>query len=86
MKLSGAEFFLTLVVVCIGLIGNLKLYLNNRDRNQHIRWNTSIYGVSVILLICGILTPPDILTNIIFSVPISIIYIFIIRKIVFKAV
>lgn len=86
MKLSGAEFFLILVVVCVGLFGNLKLHFNNRDRNQHIRWNTSIYGLSIIILICGILTPPDILSNIIFSIPISIIYLIIVRKIVFKVI
>ena len=84
MTLSGAEFFLSLTIVVIGLLGNLKLFLNQTEKNKQIKWSASIYGAALLVIICGVLTPPDILSNIIFSVPLTVIYIVILRKIGFK--
>ena len=84
MTLSGAEFYLVITVMLIGLIGNLKLRLNDAEKNKQIKWNFSIYGAAILIFICGLLTPPDILSNIISSVPLAIIYIFILRKFGFK--
>ena len=84
MTFSGAEFYLAITATLIGLIGNLKLRLNEAEKNKRIKWNFSIYGAAILILICGLLTPPDILSNIIFSVPLIIIYIFILKKFGFK--
>ena len=68
----------------IGLIGNLKLVLNQSEMNKQIKWSAFIYGASVLIVLCGLLTPPDILSNVIFSGPLTVIYIIILRKIGFK--
>jgi len=84
MTLSGAELYLAITIAVIGLIGNLKLFLNQTEKNKQIKWSVSIYGASILIVLCGLLTPPDILSNIIFSVPLTAVYIFILRKIGFR--
>ena len=84
MTLSGAEFYLAITVAVIGLIGNLKLFLNQTGKNKQIKWSVSIYGTSILIILCGLLTPPDILSNIIFSGPLTAVYIIILRKIGFR--
>ena len=84
MTLSGAEFFLSLTIVVIGLFGNLKLFLNQTEKNKQIKWSASIYGIALLVIICGVLTPPDILSNVIFSGPLTVFYILILRQLVFK--
>ena len=68
----------------IGLIGNLKLVLNKSEKNKQIKWSASIYGAAVLIVLCGLFTPPDILSNVIFSGPLTVIYIIILRRIGFK--
>ena len=84
MTLSGAELYLSLTIVLIGLFGNLKLFLNHTEKNKQIKWSASIYGIALLVIICGVLTPPDILSNVIFSGPLTVFYILILRQLVFK--
>ena len=84
MTLGGSELLLALIVVLVGLTGNLKLKLNRTERIKQIKWSFSIYGIAILILLCGLLTPPDILSNIVLSGPLTIIYIIILRKIGFK--
>jgi Sec-independent protein secretion pathway component TatC len=84
MILSGAELYLAITLAVIGLIGNLKLFLNQSDKNKKIKWSFSIYGVALIVILVGLFTPPDILSNIIFSGPLTVIYIIVLRTIVFS--
>jgi len=84
MELSGTELFLALIIVVTGLTGNLKLFLNQKEKIMQIKWSISIYGIALLIVICGVFTPPDILSNIIFSGPLAIAYILILKQLVFK--
>ena len=84
MKLSGTELFLALIIVVTGLTGNLKLFLNQKEKIMQIKWSISMYGIALLIVICGVFTPPDILSNIIFSGPLAIAYILILKQLVFK--
>ncbi len=84
MTLSGAELLLSLTIVVIGLLGNLKLFLNLAEKKTQIKWSASIYGAAILIVICGLFTPPDILSNLIFSGPLTVLYIAILRKIRYK--
>jgi hypothetical protein len=84
MLLSGAELYLAITVSIIGLIGNLKLFLNQSEKNTQIKWSVSIYGIALLVIICGLFTPADIFSNIMFSGPLTVIYIVFLRKIGFK--
>ena len=84
MTLGGSELFLALTIIGIGLLGNLILFLNQTEKNMQPKWSASIYGIALLVLICGIITPPDIFSNIIFSGPLTIFYILILRKFGFK--
>jgi len=84
MTFSGAELFLLLTIVVIGLSGNLKLFLNQTEKTKQLKWSFSVYGIALLVIICGVLTPPDILSNIIFSGPFAIAYILILKQFVFK--
>ena len=84
MTLSGAELLLSLTIAVIGLIGNLKLFLNQEEKKNQIKWSASIYGAALLVVICGLFTPPDILSNLIFSGPLTVLYMIILRKIKFE--
>ena len=84
MTLSGAEIFLSLTIIAIGIIRNLKLYFNNAEIKNNIKWSINIYGSAIIIIICGLLTPTDILSNIIFSIPLTVLLILIINRIGYK--
>lgn len=84
MELSGTELFLALTIVVIGLTGNLKLILNKKEKIAQLKWSISIYGIALLIVICGVFTPPDLLSNIIFSGPLAIAYILILKQMVFK--
>ncbi len=84
MILGGTELLLASIVVLVGLIGNLKLKLSQAERIKQIKWSVSIYVLALLVLLSGLLTPPDTLSNIILSGPLSIIYILTLRKIGFK--
>lgn len=72
MELSGTELFLALTIVVTGLTGNLKLILNKKEKIAQLKWSISIYGIALLIVICGVFTPPDLLSNIIFSGPLAI--------------
>lgn len=84
MKLGGSEFILSFILAIIGLLGNLKLILNQTEKNKRIKWSASIYGAALLVFICGLLTPPDLFSNMLFSVPLTVVYLVILRKIVFE--
>lgn len=74
MQISVPEYILSLMLVVIGIIQNLRLYRNKAQKVRQIRWSFMIYGAAIIVLICGSFTPPDILTNLVLSVPLFLIY------------
>ncbi len=84
MLLSGAEIFLSLMIIAIGIIRNIKLYFNNVEKKKQINWCFNVYGTAIIVIICGLFTPADILSNIIFSIPLTIIYVILLNKIRLK--
>jgi Sec-independent protein secretion pathway component TatC len=73
-----------IVHINVELIGNLKLFLNQAEKNKQIKWSTNIYGAAILIVICGLLTPPDILSNVIISGPLTVIYILFLRQFIFK--
>ena len=85
MSLSGAEISIAYVITVIGLIGNIKLLLNKTEKKSQMKWSFSIYGAAIFIIIVGLFTPPDILSNIIISVPLTAIYIITLNRIGFKA-
>jgi len=84
MIFSGAEIYLAIAIVLVGLIGNLKLYLSQSVKRERIKWNFSIYGTALIFMLCGLFSPPDILSNVILSGPFAFIYIVFLRAVIFK--
>lgn len=86
MTLGGGEIFLTSILVIIGLVGNLKLFLNSAGKEEQIKWNVSVYGTAILILIIGLFTPPDILSNILFSGPLTVLYQLTLRMFGFKMV
>jgi len=85
VQLSGSELSLSLIIAVIGFIGNLKLFFDGTDREKQKRWSFFIYGIAIIVLICGLLTPPDLLSNMFFSIPLIIVYRLILNRIIIKA-
>lgn len=73
MTLSGAEVFLTLLVVLIGIVGNIWYYFKQDKKSKQIEWNLNMYWAAFLILICGFFTPPDILSNLLFLVPLILI-------------
>jgi hypothetical protein len=58
MTLSGAEIFLSLMIVAVGIIGNIKLYVNNVPKKKQINWCFNIYGSVIIVHSPDTLHPP----------------------------
>ena len=84
MTISGAEIFLAFSVVFVGAIGNIKLFLKDADMIKQKKWSLTIYGIPIIVVICALFTPQDIISNIVFSVPLSVVYVLVFRLIIFK--
>ena len=81
IHLSGAELSASLIIAIIGIIRSLKLFFDNASKEKRKGWNFFICGAVGIVLVCGVFTPPDFLSNAILSVPLIIVYRLIIEKI-----
>ncbi len=80
IHLSGAELSASLIIAIIGIIRSLKLFFDNASKEKRQEWNFFIGGAVVIVLVCGVFTPSDLLSNAIFSIPLIIVYRLIIKK------
>ena len=80
MSLSPAEIFLSLIIVMVGIVNGIRLYFNKAEKKKQINCGVNAFGSAIIVIICGLFTPPDILSNIIFSIPLMIIYSVILYK------
>lgn len=84
VQLSGSELSLSLIIAITGLIRNLKLFFDGAEKKKQNKWSFFIYGAAAIVLICGLLTPPDLFTNLIFSIPLITVYRLLIKRIGIK--
>jgi len=80
MELSLAEVFVSLFIVTVGILGNIILYFKNVSKIEQVKWSVLIYGSALIMLICGLLTPRDILSNSMISIPLIVVFVVIVKK------
>ena len=63
IHLSGAELSASLIIAIIGIIRSLKLFFDNASKEKRQEWNFFIGGAVAIVLVCGVFTPLDLLSN-----------------------
>jgi len=80
IQLSGAELTLFLITALTGAGGNLALYFRGAKKAKQKRWGFYWYGSAIVLLICGWITPPDLLSTLLFSVPLVVALHFVVRR------
>lgn len=77
MALSNSELILIFSLLLIGLLGNLQIYFNKADNRK---WNSTIYPAVIIFLVCGFVTEPSLLENILISGPLVVFQLLIVRS------
>ena len=71
--ISGAELTLFLMMALTSAAGNGVLYFKEAKKAKQKGWAFYGYGSALILLACGWLTPPDLLSTLLFSVPLVVV-------------
>lgn len=83
-NLGTQEIIIVFIIMIIAIVGNLVFYKKQAGKAKQIKWSVMLYGATLLLFACSLLTPPDITSSIMVSAPLTIAYILLLNKLWFS--
>lgn len=78
------EIYFAIFIALVGLVGNTLQAISHAASITKWKWSLFIYGASILVLICGFITPPDLLSTILMAGPLTLVYSLFLKSMVYK--
>lgn len=84
MDLSIIEIYFCIFIALVGLVGNVIQIIRQAAKSARLKWSIFLYGASLLVLLSGFLTPPDLLSNLLMTGPFLLVYSMFLKTYVYK--